>query len=128
MFVVRFSVFGSQCNRCANRNFCITLNAADCSNPIIHIRVLNAIDLNADDLNAVIIEVLTSLIRVFQRKHKGAEAGGLKGQGAILIADNIQFFHGIVVFLVEHLQCIGSERSRFFHCRNIRQFVQTRNR
>ena len=116
-----------QCNRCANRNFCITLNAADCSNPIIHIRVLNAIDLNADDLNAVIIEVLTSLIRVFQRKHKGAEAGGFKDQGAILIRKDIQCLHGAVVFLVEHLQRIGSERSHFFHFRNIRQFVQARN-
>ena len=57
--------------------------------------------------------------------HKGAKATGLKGQGAILIADNIQFFHGIVVFLVEHLQCIGSELSLFFHCRNFRQLVQT---
>ena len=127
MIIITFSVFGSQCNRCTNRNFCIALNAADRSNSIIHIRVLNAINLNADDLNAVIIEVFTSLIRVFQRNHKGAEAGGLKGQGAILIADNIQFFHGIVVFQVEHLQRINSERSHFFHCRDIRQFVQARN-
>ena len=130
VIVCCFSVFAPQCNRCANRNFCIALNAADAadrSNSIIHIRVLNAIDLNADNLNAVIIELFTSLIRIFQRNHKGAEAGGLKGQGAILIADNIQFFHGIVVFQVEHLQRIGSERSRFFHFRNIRQFVQARN-
>ena len=127
VIIITFSVFGSQCNRCANRNFCIALDTADRGNPIIHIRVLNAINLNADDLNAVIIEVFTSLIRVFQRNHKGAEAGGLKGQGAILIADNIQFFHGIVVFQVEHLQRINSERSHFFHCRDIRQFVQARN-
>ena len=127
MIITTLSVIGMQCNRCTNRNFCITLNATDRSNSIIHIRVLNAIDLNADDLNAVTIAVFTSLIRIFQRNHKGAEAGGLKGQCAILIADNIQFFHGIVVFLVEHLQCIGSERSHFFHFRNIRQFVQARN-
>lgn len=91
MIITTLSVIGMQCNRCTNRNFCITLNATDRSNSIIHIRVLNAIDLNADDLNAVTIAVFTSLIRIFQRNHKGAEAGGLKGQCAILIADNIQF-------------------------------------
>ena len=126
VIVVCFSVFGPQCNRCTNRNLFITLNTVgNCGNPIIHIRVLNAIDLNADNLNAVIIELFTSLIRIFQRNHKGAEAGGLKGQSAILIRKDIQCLHAAVVFLVEHLQRINSERSHFFHFRNFRQFFQT---
>ena len=79
-----------QCNRCTNRNFCITLNATDRSNSIIHIRVLNAIALNADDLNAVTIAVFTSLIRIFQRNHKGAEAGGLEGQGTVGISKDMK--------------------------------------
>ena len=122
VIVCCFSVFAPQCNRCANWNLCITLNAADAtdrSNSIIHIRILNAIDLNADDLNAVIIEVFTSLIRIFQCNHKGAEAGGLKGQGSVGISKDIQNLHIAIRGLVEHFQRVGSCTFHF------RQFVQT---
>ena len=51
--------------------------------------------------------------------HKGAEAGGLKGQGAVGISKDIQNLHIAVRGLVEHLQRVGSCAFHF------RQFFQT---
>ena len=59
------------------------------------------------------------IIPIRPHKHKGAEAGGFKGQGAVGISKDIQNLHIAIRGLVEHLQRVGSCT---FHCR---QFVQT---
>ena len=58
-------------------------------------------------------------IPIRPHNHKGAEAGGLKGQGAVGISKDIQNLHIAIRGLVEHFQRVGSCT---FHCR---QFVQT---
>ena len=61
-----------------------------------------------------------SIIPIRPHNHKGAEAGGLKGQGAVGISKDIQNLH-IVSGLVEHFQRVGSCAFHF------RQSIQTGN-
>ena len=58
-------------------------------------------------------------IPIRPHNHKGAEAGGLKGQGAVGISKDIQNLHIAIRGLVEHFQRVGSCTFHF------RQFVQT---
>ena len=60
-----------------------------------------------------------SIIPIRPHNHKGAETGGLEGQGAVGISKNIQCLHAAVSGLMQHLQLPGSG------LHHVRQGIQT---
>ena len=74
--------------------------------------------LDRDICDAIDIQRI-NCIPIRPHNHKGAEASGFKGQGAVGISKDIQNLHIAIRGLVEHFQRVGSCAFHF------RQFVQT---